>query len=44
MSTAVIPTTASITVPTTCWECSTCCGALARVEDGLEQLERYTRP
>lgn len=22
------------TVPTTCWECSTCCGALARVEGG----------
>lgn len=21
-------------VPTTCWECSTCCGALATVEDG----------
>src|SRR5688572_15146984 len=21
------------TVPTTCWECSTCCGALARVEE-----------
>ena len=23
-----------LTVPTTCWECSTCCGALARVESG----------
>src|SRR3982751_400542 len=22
------------TVPTTCWECSTCCGALARVDEG----------
>ena len=21
-------------IPTTCWECSTCCGALAHVEDG----------
>ena len=34
MSTSVVPTTASTTVPTTCWECSTCCGALARVDNG----------
>lgn len=26
--------TASSVVPTTCWECSTCCGALAHVADG----------
>lgn len=26
--------TATATVPTTCWECSTCCGALARVDNG----------
>ncbi len=23
-----------LTVPTTCWECSTCCGALARIDAG----------
>jgi anaerobic selenocysteine-containing dehydrogenase len=26
--------TADGVYPTTCWECSTCCGALAKVEDG----------
>ncbi len=34
MSAAVVPTSRSTTVPTTCWECSTCCGALARVDNG----------
>ncbi len=28
------PQPALQTVPTTCWECSTCCGALARVDGG----------
>ena len=28
------PDTADGTYPTTCWECSTCCGALATVRDG----------
>lgn len=30
----VDPGIASHVVPTTCWECSTCCGALAHVADG----------
>ena len=28
------PTPADATYPTTCWECSTCCGALATVREG----------
>ena len=27
-------TGSTTTIPTTCWECSTCCGALARVDGG----------
>ena len=25
---------AAVTIATTCWECSTCCGALATLDDG----------
>ena len=34
IATAGRQTTADGTYPTTCWECSTCCGALATVRDG----------
>src|SRR5688572_21008911 len=31
---AAMVTTADGVYPTTCWECSTCCGALATVQNG----------
>ena len=27
-------TQSTVQIPTTCWECSICCGALATVQDG----------